>query len=136
MRQGGNKLHVVINDMPILEFDRAKPIPGHQRRYLEDMDARMDQGIQVGEEHFASPDPVTRCRFVSNSLVNALFAENYSLAMALCTWLADRIPELQMVKAVGNIEGDMGVELIFDRDYEKAKTEHGIKFYKPEKSGK
>lgn len=133
MRQAGNKLHVVVNDVPVLEFDRAQPIPGHQRRYLENMDARMDQGIQVGAEFFSSPDPITRCQFVSNSLVNALFAENYSLALALCTWLADRIPELQMVKAAGDANGETGVELIFDRNYEKLKTEQGIKFYKTEK---
>ncbi len=136
MRQGGNKLHVVVNDVPILEFDRAQPIPGHQRRYLEDMDARMDQGIQLGEKFVSSPDPITRCQFISNSLVNALFAENYSLAMALCTWLANRIPDLQMVKAAGETDSEMGVELVFDRNYEKAKTEQGIKFYQQEKPKK
>lgn len=136
MRQGGNKLHIVVNDAPILEFDRAKPIPGHQRRYLEDMDARMDQGIQVDEKFLPHPNPMTRCRFVANSLINALFAENYSLSMALCTWLADRIPELKMVKAINDANGETGIELIFDRDYERAKTEQGIKFHKPEKSTK
>lgn len=136
MRQAGNKLHVVVNDVPVLEFDRSQPIPGHQRLYLENMDAKMDQGIQIDGEFHPTPDPILRSHFVANSMVNALFAENYSLSMALCTWLADRIPDLQIVKAAGDIEVDMDVELIFDRDYEKAKTEQGIKFYKPEKSDK
>lgn len=136
MRQAEKKLHVVVNGNPILEFDRSKPIPGHQRRYLDNMDARMDAGIQLGEAFHANPDPAQRSQFVANSLINALFKENYSLAMALCTWLANRIPELKQVKASGNIDEEMGVELVFDRDYEQAKTEQTIKFFKPEKSNK
>ncbi|SEA56104.1 hypothetical protein SAMN05660964_01886 [Thiothrix caldifontis] len=131
MRQAGNKLHVVVNDVPVLEFDRSQAIPGHQRLYLNNMDVKMDQGITLDGTFHPTPDPIVRSHFVANSMVNALFVENYSLAMALCTWLADRIPDLQIVKAVGNIEADMGIELVFDRDYTKAKTEQGIKFYKP-----
>ena len=131
MRQAGNILHVVINDAPVLTFDRSKPIPGHQRLYLAGMDTKMEQGIEVDGVFHPTPDPIQRSHFVANSMINALFAENYSLAMALCTWLADRIPDLKMVKAAGDIETDMDIELIFDRDYEIAKTEQEIKFYKP-----
>lgn len=136
MRQAEKHLHIVVNGSPILEFDRSKPVPGQQRRYLENMDARMNAGIHLDGQFLTNPDPVQRSHFVANSLVNALFQENYSLAMALCTWLALRIPDLQQVKAIGDIETDMGIELIFDRDYQKSQTEQTIKFYKPEKSSK
>lgn len=125
------KIHVVVNGTPVLEFDRSKPVPGKQRRYLDNMDAQMDQGIHLADGFHPQPDAITRSQFVANSMINALFTENWSLAMAMCTWLAERIPELQQVQAIGDIEGEMKVELIFDRDYEKSRTEKSIKFFKP-----
>ena len=39
---GMNILYVIVNDDPILEFDRGKPVPGHQRQYLDNMYSQMD----------------------------------------------------------------------------------------------
>lgn len=131
-RQAG-MIHVVVNDNPILEFDRSKPIPGQQRRYLDNMDQRMDQGIELDGAFIPEPDAMQRSYFVANSMVNALFKENYSLAIAMCTWLSLRIPDLQQVQAVGDIDSDMKVDLIFDRDYQRSSQEQTIQFFKPEK---
>lgn len=131
-RQSG-MIHVVVNDNPILEFDRSKPIPGHQRQYLDNMDQRMDQGIQLDGKFLPEPDAMQRSYFVANSMLNALFKENYSLAIAMCTWLSHRIPDLQQVQAVGDIEEDMKVDLIFDRDYQRSSQEQTIQFFKPDK---
>ena len=68
-------LYVIINDEPILEFDRKKPLPGHQRQYLDNMDAQMDQGIKIGDDMIKDPDPLVRSQFVANSLVNSLIKE-------------------------------------------------------------
>lgn len=128
------KIHVVVNDAPVLEYDKSKPVPGQQRRYLDNMDARMDQGIELNGEHIAQPDAMQRSQFVANSMINALFQENFSLAIAMCTWLGERIPDLKQVQAVGDIEQNMRVDMVFDRDYETSKTEQTIKFHKPNKS--
>lgn len=127
------KLTVVVNGVSILEFDRGKPIPGQQRQALDVMDQNMDKGIKLGEEHIPSPNPMQRAQFVANSLINALFAENYSLATAMSTYLAKRIPELQQVKAAGDIETSLNIELVFDRSYEKASTEQTVEFYRPDR---
>jgi hypothetical protein len=126
-----NKLHVIVNDTAILEFDRGKPVPGHQRQYLDVMDAKMDSGIQQNDTLIENPNPLQRAQYVANSLINALFEENYSLAIAMCTWLAKRIPELEQVKAIGDIKTELSIELVFDRSYEKAQQEQPIQFYKP-----
>ena len=126
-------LAVVVNGTSILEFDRNKPVPGQQRRALDIMDKNMDGGIRLGEEHIPSPNPMQRAQFVANTLVNALFAENYSQAMAMSTYLAKRIPELQQVKAVGDIDNVLNIELVFDRSFEQASTEQPVQFYRPEK---
>ena len=125
------KIHVVVNDVPLLEFDRSKPVPGQQRRYLDNMDAQMAQGIEINGEKIKKPDSMQRSQFVANSMINALFTENYSIAIAMCTWLGERIPQLKQVQAKGDIKTEMRVDLIFDRSYEQSKTEQAIKLHRP-----
>lgn len=134
MGLSAGKIHVVVNDTPLLEFDRSKPVPGQQKRYLDNMDKRMDQGIELNGTFISNPDPTQRSQFVANSMINALFTENYSLAIAMCTWLAERIPELKQVQAIGDATAEMRVDLIFDRDYQTSKTEQTINFFKPKNS--
>lgn len=126
-------LTVVVNGASILEFDRNKPVPGQQRRALDTMDQNMDRGIRLGQDQIPSPNPMQRAQFVANTLINALFAENYSQAMAMSTYLAKRIPELQQVKAVGDIDNVLNIELVFDRSFKQASTEQPVQFYRPEK---
>ncbi|MGV6808957.1 MAG: hypothetical protein ACWA5U_03680 [bacterium] len=128
-----NLLHVIVNNTPVLEFDRGKPIPAHQRQYIDQADLRMDsEGLRIADKHIASPNPIQKAQFVANSMVNALFQENYTLARALCTYLAKKIPDLKQVKAEGDINSDMNIELVFDRDYETAKQEQAVQFFKPD----
>ncbi len=138
-------LYVVVNDEPILEFDRKKPVPGHQRQYLDNMDAHMDQGIHLGADFIEDPNALQRSQFVANSLVNMLFKEQYSTAIAMCTYLAKRLPDLQQIQCKGDItepttdkladedkNGGLSIEFVFDRSYEKAQQEQTIQFHKPD----
>jgi len=131
-----NILYVLLNDEPILEFDRKKPVPGHQRVYLDNMDAQMDAGIQLGEDFIKSPNPLQRSQFVANSLVNSLLKQSYSQAIAMCTYLAKRMPELQQIKCVGDRDKEISIEFVYDRDFEKAQQEQTIEFFKPENNTK
>ena len=88
----------------------------------------MNEGIQLGDDFITNPNPMQRAQFVANSLINALFKENYALATAMCTYLAKRIPDLKQVKAIGDLEKELSVELVFDRDYETAKMEQPVAF--------
>jgi len=136
-------LYVVINDEPILKFDRKKPVPGHQRQYLDNMDAQMDQGIQLGPDFIDEPNALQRSQFVANSLVKMLFKEQYSTAIAMCTYLAKRLPDLQQIQCKGDILDDnadekqkadaseLSIEFVFDRSYQKAQQEQTIQFHKP-----
>jgi hypothetical protein len=128
-----DKLHIIINDAVILEYDRNKPIPDIQHRYLNQMDATMNEGINLGSDNIENPNTLQRAQYVANSLIAALFKEDYNLGIALCTYLAQRIPDLQQVKAIGK-KNDMSVEFIFDRSLEKAQQEQKIEFYNPDLS--
>ncbi len=131
MSNSENKLHVIVNDISILEFDRSKPLPSHQRRYLDQMDITMDAGIKLGKDDIENPNTLQRAQYIANSLVNALFEENYDLGIAMCTYLAKRIPDLLQIKAIGE-KGETSIELVFDRNLEKAQQEQTIEFFKPD----
>ena len=122
------QLTVVINGAPILEFDRGQPIPGHQRQYLDTMDARMDKGIMLGDKVIKTPNPLERTQFVASSMVNALSEENDTLAAAMCTYLANRMPDLQQVKSSYKEETGLSIELVFDRSFTKSQQEQVITF--------
>jgi hypothetical protein len=125
---------VVFNNEPVLEFDRSKPVPGHQRQYLDNMDLKMDQGIQLGDDFIPSPNALQRSQFVANSLVNSLLKQNYDQAVVMCTYLGKRMPELKQIKCEGAEveEGGISIEFVYDRDYETAQKEQTIQFYKPD----
>ena len=130
-----NLLHVIINDEAILEFDRSKPVPGHQRQYLDKMDARMDQGVQLGPDFIKAPNALQRSQFVANSLINALEKNDDALASAMCTYLAKRMPDLKQIKCLskdGESSKDLSIELVFDRSFEEAQQEQTVQFFKPD----
>lgn len=122
------KLMVVVNGSPILEFDRGKPLPGHQRQYLDSMDEKMNEGVLLAGETIAKPNVLQKAQFVANSMVSALLEENDTLAAAMCSYLAKRIPDLEQVQAKQTDDAGMSIELVFDRSYEKAMQEQVIKF--------
>ncbi|HIP94821.1 MAG TPA: hypothetical protein EYH38_10780 [Leucothrix sp.] len=126
-------LYVIVNEEAILEFDRSKPVPGHQRQYLDNMDSQMDQGIQLGKDFIQQPNALQRSQFVANSLINHLFKDEYSVAIAMCTYLGKRMPDLKQVKCKGEEDKELSIELVFDRSYEQSQQEQKIQFYKPDK---
>ncbi len=128
-----NLLYVIVNDEAVLEFDRGKPVPGHQRQYLDTMDSQMDQGIQLGKDFIKNPNPLQRSQFVANSLVNHLFKDDYSVAIAMCTYLAKRMPDLKQIKCKGEKGKEVSIELVFDRSYQQSQQEQTIQFHKPDR---
>ncbi len=128
-----NKLHIIINDMVILEYDRNKPIPNEQHNQLDQMDIKMDVGILLGSDKIESPNTLQRAQYITNALFSALFQEDYNLGTAMCTYLANRIPDLQQVKAIGE-KDNLSIEFVFDRSFEKAQQEQKIQFYNPKEN--
>jgi len=126
-------LYVIVNDEPILEFDRKKPVPGHQRQYLDNMDSQMDLGIQLGDDFIKQPNALQRSQFVANSLINHLLKDEYSIAIAMCTYLGKRMPDSRQIKCKGEIGKELSIELVFDRSYEQSQQEQPIQFHKADK---
>jgi len=120
-------LAVVINGELTLQYDRAKPLPGQQREYLDRMDEKMDRGIDLNGERIDAPNATARAQLVAMYLIDALQTNNEPLAVAMCSYLAVRLPELKQVKA--DVAGDeIAVDLVFDKPYTK---EVRVEFIRP-----
>ena len=111
-----NMMAVFLNGIAQLEYNRDQLLPDHQAAYLDKMDSKMDEGIIVGGETIENPDVNQRTQFAAANLVHALNTENESMAAAMCSYLAIRLPELKQVRIEDN-EGEVSIELVFDKEY-------------------
>lgn len=109
---------VLLDDVVQLEFDRAATLPAPQLAYLDDMDQRMDGGIELEGERVAAPDASARTRFVAANMASALASGDDKVAVAMCTWLAVRQPELKQVK-IASGEFGLTIDLDYETPYEK-----------------
>lgn len=126
-----NILTIVINGESQLEYDRSKPLAGHQREFLDKMDLSMDAGIVLGDVEIASPSVLQRAQFVALQLVGAIHASDEQRAAAMLAYLANRIPEMKQVRATRKGQ-DVGFDFVFDKDYV---PEAKIHFVKPGSDG-
>jgi len=109
---------VLLNGIAQIEYDRDRLLPAHQAAYLDRMDATMDNGILIGEETVRNPDQNQRAQFAVANLLHALKTDDESLAAAMCSYLAIRLPELKQVR-IEEVDGEVAVELVFDREYRR-----------------
>lgn len=106
-------LVVVFNGQSVIEYDRNKRLPGHQREYLNRMDEDMAAGISLNRENITNPDIQQRAKFVAMQLVNAMMSNNDPMIAAMCAYLATRLTDLKQVKA--DEHGDnIVLDLIFN----------------------
>ena len=107
-----NKLSVSLNHSNVVEYDRNRRLPGHQRQFLDKMDDDMSQGFELAGEFISSPDAMQRAKFVAMQLIMAVQANEDGLIAATCAYLANRYPDMQQVQAVEQGE-QVVLELIF-----------------------
>jgi len=113
-----NMMAVFLNGIAQLEYDRSKPLPDHQALYLDKMDAKMANGIQIGDELVRQPDENQRAQFVAGNLLHAIKSDNEAMAAALCSYLAVRQPELKQVK-IEEREDEVSIEFDYENEYGK-----------------
>ncbi len=89
-----NLMAVLLNGVSQIEYDRRKPLPDHHGAYLDRMDRRMDEGIDVDGRLLPEPDRLERARFVAAQLAHAFATGNEELAAAMTTYLAVRLEDL------------------------------------------
>jgi hypothetical protein len=113
-----NIMAVMLNGIAQLEYDRDRLLPDHQAAYLDRMDTKMNDGIILGTQTITNPDQHQRTQFAAANLVHALKTDDESMAAAMCSYLAIRLPELKQVLIEDNA-GEVSIELVFDEDYRR-----------------
>lgn len=111
-----SRLVVVINGQSVIEYDRNRRLPGHQRQFLDRMDLDMDAGIELAGQQIDSPEMKQRAQYIAMHLINAVLDNNDAVISAMCAWLANRLPELKQIVAIEN-NSALELELVFDREY-------------------
>jgi hypothetical protein len=109
---------VFLDGIAQLEYNRDQLLPDHQAAYLDKMDSKMDEGIVVGSEKVENPDLNQRAQFAAANLLHALNTDDESMAAAMCSYLAIRLPELKQVR-FESVDGEVSIELIYDEEYRK-----------------
>lgn len=113
---GSSIMAVLLNGIAQLEYDRTRPLSSYQQDYLDDMDKKMDSGIDLDGVVVEKPDANQRAQFVAANLHHAIRSDDEGACSALCTYLATRMPDLKQIKIVED-ENQALIEFIFDDDY-------------------
>ena len=112
---------VLLNGVAQLEYDRHRPLSEYQKDYLENMDRKMDNGIQLGDKEIDQPDTMQKVKFVAGNLLHAMKADDEAMSAAFCSYIATRMPDLDQVK-ITDIKDEISIELVFDQEYRKQVT--------------
>ena len=113
-----NMMAVFLDGIAQLEYNRDQLLPDHQAAYLDKMDSKMNEGIVVGSEKVKNPDLNQRAQFAAANLLHALNTDDESMAAAMCSYLAIRLPDLKQVRFEAQ-DGEVTIELIYDEEYRK-----------------
>lgn len=106
-------LSIYINGKNILEYDKNTRQTGIQRRFLDNMDLDMDEGIEINGEMINSPDKIQRANYVAMNLLYGLEKDSEGMINTTCGYLVNRIPELKQIRAIEKGE-EITMELIFN----------------------
>ncbi len=110
-------LAIVVNDQLTLQYDRSKVLPEKQQQYLDKLDIKFSQGIELQGEKINNPDIQQKARYMSLSLMEGIMYQEDDKAAASMAWLATRLPDLKQLKAIVDENGTQ-FDLIFDREYQ------------------
>ena len=113
-----NHLVILLNGESQLQYDRSKPLPNHQRQFLDKMDFELRGGITINAQFVAHPELPQRAQFVAMNLILAIQNGEEQKAIAMCAYLAVFLPDLKQVKAEQTDDGLL-IDLVFDQDYVK-----------------
>ena len=123
-------LVVLVDGQVLIEFDHAKPVPDNQLAYLDQMDRRMDEGIELQGEFIADPNEEQRAKFVAQNMAMLLGEGQDQAAVAMCTYLGVRRPALKQVK-ISSTSAGISVDLDHENVYEKPAPEAQVVMFNP-----
>ena len=127
-----NMLNVLFNGELALEYDRNKAITEIQSEYLNNMDQRMEMGIEQEGKKVILSSQIEKAQFAANAMVYSLLNQNVNHAIAMCIYLATRMPHLEKILCLGeDDENGIKIEFVYERELSQSPAEETIKFFDP-----
>ena len=89
---------VVTLNNQIIHTCNKQPLPGRLRRFLDEMDRDMQNGVQLGDHWVESPSDFQKQQYIAMYLVNALEKKDNEQVQTLSFYLSSRDEFLGEVK--------------------------------------
>ena len=127
MVEAAPNLVIVMNSEKVLEYFRQRSLSERQTDDLDRIDAKLEQGFQVGGDFIKQPSAEDKAMFMANMLIHALNQNDETKMGLCCSFLATRYPDLKQVRIVQHPDRT-SIEMINDRAYvEEAKIQFKAK---------
>lgn len=110
-------LAIVVNDELMMEYHRDVELDDNKKSYLEKLDSKFDQGIELGGQPVPNPNLQQRAQYMTLSLMEGFLYKDDKMTAVSLAWLATRMPDLKQVIAEVDHNGTK-FELVFDREYQ------------------
>lgn len=84
---------VTLNKQTVYTY-KDIPAPARLRRYLDEMDLHMENGVQLGDAFIAQPSDYQRQQYVAMDLIHSLEKKDSQIIEVLSTYLMKRNAKL------------------------------------------
>ena len=91
-----NSFNVTLNEKIIYSYT-DKPAPARLRRFLDEIDNDMANGIQLGELYEVTPSLIQKLQYVSMKLFDAIERKDHNLIELLSAYLMSRNPDIKHI---------------------------------------
>jgi len=88
---------VTLNNQTIYTCN-SQPLPARLRRYLDEMDRHMENGVQLGDQRVDSPSDFQKQQYIAMYLIDALDKEDSDQVQTLSFYLSSRYESLTEIK--------------------------------------
>lgn len=105
-----NKILLLVNNQVAFDFDKVVTLEKNQLSFLDKMDADMAKGVKINGQSISEPDKNQRATFVVMNLIRALQQENETVVTASCSYIANRLPDIEEVHVN---EHESGIKVVF-----------------------
>ena len=91
------QLNIVVGEYA-MEMEIEETFLEASAQAFDNLDAKMDEGIQFGPGWVENPDRRQRCQFAANKLLVALETNNEGLARMSAGYIIARLPGVERVR--------------------------------------
>lgn len=102
---------IVTLDRQVIYTSTPMRAPGRLRRYFDEIDLKMEEGIMLGSQNIEKPDDYQKQQYAAFLLTSGLQSKDKNLIHVMTAFLHERYPELEEIRVSKQGE-DFNLKLI------------------------